>query len=441
MRASELQRSLAVSQPTLSRLVRAAGPDVTRIGRARRSGYAASREIRGLGRAWAAYRVRSEGRIDQVATLHALAPRGWWWQTPAPPEWLGGDVAPGVFPDLPWFFEDLRPQGFLGRAFARRHAAALGLGQDPQQWSADEVLVALLALGDDLPGDLVIGDRAVAALQRARLSDAAAVPDAERPARYESLAVAALAGDVAGSSAGGEQPKFATVCRAADGSVRHVLVKFSPPVDTAAGQRWADLLRCEHLATEVLRDHGIAACHTAWCAGSERVFLEVTRFDRLGEHGRRGVVSLLAVAMATGATLDSWAAAADWLERDRWLTAQDADTLRVLWWFGRLIANADQHFANVSLLLEDRRPLALAPVYDMLPMHFRPTAAGEIADRRFDIDVAPPRLHAAWATAAAMAGAYWMRVRDDPHVSTPFRATAAACGELVHHAVQRLRVT
>lgn len=434
----ELQGSLGISQPTLSRLVRAAASDVVRMGRARRSRYAATREVRHLGRAWPVHRVRGDGGIDQIAILHALAPRGWWWDAPAPPRWLVEEHADGVFPDLPWFLEDLRPQGFLGRAFARRHAAALGLGFDPQRWNADDVLVALLAAGDDLPGDLVIGDEAVAILQRRRLRDLDAVADEERARRYEALAAAALAGDVAGSSAGGEQPKFTTACRGPDGRVRHVLVKFSPPLDTAAGRRWADLLRCEHVAAEVLHAGGVPACRSAWCAGPQRAFLEVTRFDRVGAHGRRGVVSLLALALAHGIALDSWAAAADRLERGGWLSPGDAETLRLWWWFGRLIANADQHFANVSLWLDDRRPLALTPAYDMLPMHYRPTAAGEIADRPFEIAVAPPRQRPAWLRAAELATAFWTRVADEPLVSDAFRATAAANGHAVADAHRRL---
>ena len=434
----DLQRRLGISQPTLSRMIRAAALDVVRMGRARRSRYAATREIRHLGRAWPVHRVRDGGRIEQVATLHALAPRGWWWDAPAPPRWLVEEHASGVFPDLPWFVEDLRPQGFLGRAFARRHAAGLGLGTDPQRWNADDVLVALLAAGDDLPGDLVIGDEAVAVLQRARLGDIDAVPDEDRARRYEDLAAAALAGEVAGSSAGGEQPKFTTACRAANGQVRHVLVKFSPPLDTAAGRRWADLLRSEHVAAEVLQAGGGPACRSTWCAGPQRVFLEVTRFDRVGAHGRRGVVSLLAVAMAHGVALDTWAAAADRLERTGWLSPGDADMLRVWWWFGRLIANADQHFANVSLWLDDRRPLALAPAYDMLPMHYRPTTAGEIADRPFEIAVAPPRQQAAWQRAAELAIAFWAHVADDPLVSAAFRATAATNRRAVADAHRRI---
>ena len=108
------------------------------------------------------------------------------------------------------------------------------------------------------------------------------------------------------------------------------------------------------------------------------------------------------------------------------------------WWFGRLIANSDQHFANVSLFLDDRRPLLLAPVYDMLPMQYRPTAGGEIADRPFQVAVAPPRQQAVWQTAAALASGYWRRIGDDAVVSADFRALVAANAGAVEEAARRL---
>lgn len=429
--ARGVQEALGVSQPTLSRMVRAAGADVVRIGRARRSRYALSREVRALGRSWPVYRVRPEGAIAQVATLHALHPRTWWWETSVVPGWLRPDFADGIFPDLPWFLDDLRPQGFLGRAFARRHADALELGTDPRIWSADGVLAALLRFGDDLPGDFVIGDAAAGRVQAATLRAPDTVREEERATRYEELAAAVLAGEVTGSSAGGEQPKFVCCRQTLDGAYRHVLVKFSPPVDIEAGRRWADLMRCEHLAAQVLRTRGVASVETAWVEGPRRAFLEVTRFDRDGAHGRRGVVSLHAFDAAHYGALDSWTAAADRMERDGWLTTADAATLRVRWWFGHLIANTDMHFGNVSLLLDSNRPLSLAPTYDMLPMLYRPTEGGEVVERRFDAALPPPRERGAWMTAAAMAVEYWERVAEDGFVSEGFRAEARLNAERV----------
>jgi hypothetical protein len=249
----------------------------------------------------------------------------------------------------------------MGRAFARRHAEALGLGTDPQLWTAEGMLAALLRYGDDLPGDFVIGDAALERIQQTALRPPTCVGVTQRLARYTEFAEAALAGDVPASSAGGEQPKFTVCVDEGSGTYRHLLVKFSPPRDTPSGRRWADLLLCEHLASETMRAHGLVACDTTWSEAGGRGFLGVRRFDRIGGHGRRGFVSLLALDSAYHGHLDNWVAAADRLQRDGWLGREDADTLRLLWWFGGLIGNTDMHFANVSLALDHARPLHLAP--------------------------------------------------------------------------------
>jgi len=218
---------------------------------------------------------------------------------------------------------------------------------------------------------------------------------------------------------------------------RHVLVKFSPPLETPVGRRWADLLACEQLAAETLRAHGVAACETEWVEGPQRAFLEVRRFDRVGAHGRRGVVSLFAMESAYYGLLDTWSAAAERMARDGWLASDDAETLRLRWLFGQLIANADMHFANVSLLLDGERPLALAPSYDMLPMHYRPSVAGEIVARPFDPAPPPPRHRVAWSRTAGIAMDFWGRVAEDPRVSDGFRREAGRNRQAVRSVAER----
>jgi HipA-like C-terminal domain len=423
--ARRLIETLGVSRPTLAQLVRASRGQVVRIGRARATHYALKREIRTLGDSWRTYRIDARGRSHLVANLHALVPRSWWYEPiGGAPAWLHGEFAQGIFPDLPWFLDDLRPQGFVGRAFARRHANELGLNPDPQLWDAAGVLVALILHGDDLPGDFVIGDVALERAQRATLAPPSAIAATERATRYDRLAEAAIAGEMAGSSAGGEQPKF-TACVDEAGSFRHVLVKFSPPLSTSAGRRWADLLVCEHLAAEALREAGIAACETTLIEGSARHHLEVIRFDRVGAHGRRGSVTLFALDNTYYGKLDTWPAAAGRLQHDGWLRPADADTLRLLWWFGGLIGNTDMHFANVSFALDDARPLDLAPAYDMLPMHYRPSATGEVLTRPFTPPLPPPQELSLWRRAATVALVFWERASDDARISPEFRAEAA----------------
>ncbi len=57
---------------------------------------------------------------------------------------------------LPWWLLDMRPQGYLGRAYASTHAAALGLPANPEHWGHAEVIRALLAHGHDAIGNLLM---------------------------------------------------------------------------------------------------------------------------------------------------------------------------------------------------------------------------------------------------------------------------------------------
>lgn len=392
------------------------------------------REIRTLGNTWATYRIDAQGSPWLAANLHALWARAWWYQvTGNTPGWIHGEFAQGLFPDLPWFLYDLRPQGFMGRAFARRYADELGLGPDPGTWDAAGVLAALVLHGEDLPGDFVIGDIALERLQRASLGPPPAIALADRPTQYCLRLRAALAGDVVGSSAGGEQPKFAA-CVDDGGSYRHVLVKFSPPQDTALGGRWADLLVCEHLGAELLSEYGVTACKTVLLEAQGRSFLEVTRFDRNGAYGRHGFATLFALDSAHYGKLDNWGAASDRLQRDGWLTADDADSLRLVWWFGRLIGNTDMHFANVSFALDGTRPLRLAPAYDMLPMHYRPAATGEVLMTDLSLPLPTPQLLSIWRRAARLALVFWQRAQSDSRISDDFRTEAGR----VHDALRSL---
>jgi hypothetical protein len=59
---------------------------------------------------------------------------------------------------MPWWLFDMRPQGFLGRAYAQRFAPALGLSRDVREWSDTDGIRALVSHGHDLVGNLLLGD-------------------------------------------------------------------------------------------------------------------------------------------------------------------------------------------------------------------------------------------------------------------------------------------
>jgi serine/threonine protein kinase HipA of HipAB toxin-antitoxin module len=424
--AAVIAAELGVSQPTVSRLLTQAGERVVRIGRARAARYALAHEIARMGSRWPLYRIDAQARPERIGELHALYGDGFFFAPDGErPALTHGDFASGLYPGLPWLLDDQRPQGFLGRAFARRVADDIGASDDILLWRGDDVALAMLRHGDDLPGDLVLGEASLQRALHAILDPQGTARVEDREVRYPQLAEAALRGEAAGSSAGGEQPKFAITLRSEEGFVP-VIVKFSDRLETPAGRRWADLLIAEHHACTVLREHALPAADSTLVEAGGRMFLQSTRFDRTPVLGRRGLISLAAIDAAYyGHGSIEWRIFADELHRDSWLDADDARRLRLFKWYGTLIGNSDMHLGNASLHLRDRLPLPLAPAYDMLPMRFRPAVSGEIVERRYEIALPAPEQAADWRTAAPMAREFWRRVAAEARVSSAFRAIAA----------------
>ena len=451
--AGDLARLLGISRPTLMRTVRAAGDAVVAQGRARRTAYAARRALRGSLAPLPLYRVGLDGEPREIGHLHLTVPDGTAVEFEADIGWpLDADMADGWFEGLPYPLQDMRPQGFLGRHFARRHAPLLQVSDDPTRWSDDDALHALSLLGSDTLGDLIVGEtacrlwlEAMSAVRNGRapeaLSDDAAVDT------YRELADEALAHGVAGSSAGGEFPKFLALRTGAsntgpeagpDGesgtaspAERHVLVKFSGSDDAPGTQRWADLLVCEHLAGEVLRQRlDVPAAHSRILRSGRRTFLEVDRFDRHGRLGRSGLVSWSAVDGAFfGSAGRPWPEAGRRLAGLGWLSTADAARIERLWHFGRLIANTDMHDGNLSFQPASSRGqdgLVMAPAYDMLPMQDAPLRGMELPASAWSPSLPLPAERPAWEPAAVAAQAFWEAAADDARISPGYRALCAS---------------
>lgn len=118
--------------------------------------------------------------------------------------------------------------------------------------------------------------------------------------------------------------------RREDDGVEHVIVKFSPQVNTPSGRRWGDLLICEHLALQVLARNGIAAATTAILESESRVFLEVVRFDRVGLRGRLPIATFSALDGDLGMMDQNWTAVARELGRLEELSGKDILTVEIL---------------------------------------------------------------------------------------------------------------
>ena len=436
LQAGELRKSLGISRATLMRLARAAGDAVIVRGNARRTTYAARRALRGANTALPLYRVNERGDVQEIARLDLTYPDGCAAEFLADFEWpLDEDMQVGWFDGLPYPLNDMRPQGFLGRNFARHHADMLQVPVDPAAWSDDHALHAMTLLGADLLGDLIIGEPAcrqwLARLQDARLGRGdAPVPENAVEQVYVSLAATAMSQGVAGSSAGGEFPKFTAVRQFDDGRVQHVLVKFSGSDHSAGTQRWADLLVCEHLASLTLPAHlGIAAASSRIRYSAGRIFLEVERFDRHGLLGRSGVTSWSSLNAALfGLAGLPWPEAARQVVARGWLSGTDAQQIALLWHFGKLIGNTDMHEGNLSFqpnTQDSQAGLRLSPAYDMLPMLYAPARGVELPERSFAPKLPLPAERETWDRAAWAAIAFWQMAADDERISNSFRATCA----------------
>ena len=336
---------------------------------------------------------------------------------------------------LPWWLADMCAAGFLGRAWAARHASLLGLPARLTEWGDNEHLRALLAQGHDAVGNLLLGERA----HERFLSDPVPVPVAadERGPVYAQLAAQAALGEIPGSSAGGEQPKFIAFAETAAGPA-HVIVKFTLPEVHPVTERWADLLLAEHHALETLREAGIDAARTELIDHGSQRFLQVERFDRVGALGRRALLSLAMLdAEFTGAAPAPWPVIVDRLSQERHVEAAATSACALLHAFGTLIGNTDMHPGNLSFIGAGR-PYALAPAYDMLPMGLAPTAGGALPTRLTAPVLRPIVPGDTWRQALGLAERFMARLQKENRFSARWAPCLQALDQ--HQTTARMQI-
>ena len=418
--AKQLSEKLDISQPTISRALSELGDEIVRIGAARSIQYALRDTLRGLPDI-PVYRIDAEGRIRQLGTLIPVRPEGF--------VMCQQDGITLHSHGLPWWLFDMRPQGYLGRAYAARYGAGLGLPARLTDWTDTHALRALLAHGHDPVGNLLLGDHARDRFLAAP-SAADPIPEAQKTGEYARLALEAARGGIPGSSAAGEQPKFTAYAMTSEGP-RHVIVKFSEPEENPVSERWRDLLLAEHIALETLREAGIPSARTRIIDHSEQRFLEAERFDRTGSLGRRALVSLAALdAEFAGIGAGGWPVITRRLTANGQIRAEAADSADLLWAFGILAGNTDMHSGNLSFVSEHGRPYGIAPAYDMTPMAFAPRSGGGLPDTLMEANIHASVANDTWRRAEQLARAFLDRIIATTEFSRRFEPCIAA---LEHH--------
>ncbi len=382
--ARELAEALGGDRVALKRAYEREAHQILRLGRARSTRYAARQVLTGLDAdEFRVFRVDEAGDIAPTGILVTLAATESVW---LPDE----SILDGLPPEM----HDVAPKGFLGRSYARHHAD-LGLPNDVTNWSDNHILIALSRRGEDLPGNLVIGRESFDRFQNLQ-HEARAAND------FPALSKAAIEGEHVGSSAGGEQPKFTAFV---DG--RHRIVKFATDA-TDNARRWQDLLTLEHVALQTLRTARIEAAETELLDIDGLRCLIINRFDRIGEMGRRAVMSL---AAASGQVDGTWTDAAEGMQRSGELSDESLHRIALLDAYGALIANTDRHQYNV-LLFPTEGGYSVAPAFDQLPMAYAPPASGNMRNSAIAAPRPAVNTLAIWGEAQELAAEFWRQASE-----------------------------
>ena len=413
--SGEIQKTMRVSQPTVSRMLASVKAHVVRIGKGRASRYARGREIAQVGHIIPVYLIDANGDPSRLANLRPLARDQYFveWEGPARiPAWIAGASGSGLYDGLPYFLEGLRPGGFIGRQIGHNLAAQEGYPSDPRSWSDNLFLRYAVTQGYDTPGNIIVGAKALNHFLATQAS-----PVRSRHQAYPHEVERIIKGGIPGSSADGEQPKFTAYT-----DQGHVIVKFSPNSSSADAIRWRDLLVAEHHALNALADAGINSADTRLIECGSRMFLESRRFDRIGERGRRPMFSLHAIDAEFSNLGNHWPDVINDLAKHNRVSPHTAEQVSLVHTYGKWIGNTDMHLGNLSFTVNDGT-FQLLPIYDMLPMQLKPDL-GVVVERPI---TAPPRTaenFQHWLTAGAIAAQFWARVADDALASTGFRKLA-----------------
>lgn len=410
--SKEIQAATGLSQAGVSRQLQAMDSNIVRLTDSRPPRYALTCPAFGADDRLDLYMVDPHGNSVCVGVLRPLAHGGFFLKPGiGMPAILLGENRDGLYDGLPWFLDDLRPQGFIGRQIAAQmHAQDADFPADPRHWNSNHIGRYLISNGDDLSGNFKLGPLAHLRLRHP--------PVAVSTQAYPALAEQVLRGEVPGSSAGGEQPKFTAFSAELQA---HVIVKFSPPGNDPLARRWRDILLTEYHATEVLHEQSWPAAETRLMEIEGRLFLESRRFDRSGMHGRMPMVSLQAADAEFTGLGSNWVRVMAALDKLGLVSRQHLIDVQLLWCFGRLINNTDMHLGNLSLAIEGD-VFRLLPAYDMCSMGFAPKG-GELLPFEFatpdlereGFDSAIPEL------ARRMARSFWLRLKADPRISDELR--------------------
>ncbi len=412
--AKEVCDELNISQAKFSRISTKIKDKIISYGKGKSTRYAIRRKVEGLGSEFPIYILNNMGVVIHAANIKCIQAKGFIVDSLIP------EIKSLAYSDLPYWLDDLRPSGFIGKLIPRKHPE-LNFPQDVRLWDSTSCIHYWTLLAWDLIGNFIIGEKAYELYLQDLKNPQHAVNQNKLAEQYNSIADEVLSLGTAGSSAGGEQPKFLAFNQEQQ---KRVLVKFSPFTKGSLTDRRKDLLISEHICHVVLNkiQPGLAA-ESEIVISDSRLFLEIQRFDRTGISGRRGLISLNALDSQFTGSHGSWREIALELFQNTIISKDMLDNILWRYYFGLLIANNDMHSWNLSFYCLGEKITALAPVYDMLPMFYAPLHE-QISDKAFEFKLPPPQDVNIWQDCLKTALRFWQEVSEQRLISDTFRKIA-----------------
>lgn len=423
MAPADIMDKLGISQPTLYRAVKKQPEKIIALGARRNRKIAALRPVRNLGSEFPVFMVSRNGDIAPAGNLLALHPRTYCFIPANSPS------LPNFYSALPHFLRDSSPSGFLGDLFSRNFPE-FNLPKRSEDWSQEDILEAIVRAGENLSGNMLVGELSYARFLEQSRKEVKTITTSNAVKAFSELAKAVSDGFIPENSfIGGKQSKFTAIAEDHRGIARAVVVKFSPLGNNFSAQRWRDLLICEFLALETLRESGIQTSKARIFEGEGRVFLEMERFDREDTVGRKRLLSFAGLGALRLGNSASWVTLGAQLVRMGKISPEDQEVIQRLECFSRMIANNHRHENNLAFMPAPGEPRAtLAPVFDMLPAHFAPPEATNPPTAPAS-DYPPPQcestLVASWKKMLPAAVQFWESVANDSRISDEFKSIAA----------------
>jgi hypothetical protein len=176
MSPAALMSRLKASQPTLFRSVKAQHETIVALGAKRNRKIAALRNIRSLGSKIPLFIISNNGDLIPFGDLLGLYPNSFACL-------MNSAVSrPQFYPGIPFFLDDMRPQGFLGKTFSHKHAD-LKLPRRVFDWNNDDILEAIARRGEDLIGNILVGAESFERYQALRQQKLEVI-DAKQPEKH-----------------------------------------------------------------------------------------------------------------------------------------------------------------------------------------------------------------------------------------------------------------